>query len=1278
MRISLNRLKKTRSRGIKYRQLLAVLLCICMGLTICPDIQAAQRDTVNPRLPSDHSHAVCGDKSGCTLCSDGEHSQITYTAVNNAEEFVQAAKDGGNYYLADDIEIIGGGDEIYGTSKAVVNIENDFNLCMNGHTCSIKIVSDKGTSYYAMLLKGAANFNLCDCSEGKTGKLINNSFEEGKGTQNAPHVIYSEGSGDITMYGGTVSNNNNSWVLNCMRSTGKQIVDGAVFEGSYVLSGKKIIVKSGTVGSSGGAGNVISSANITVEGGTVNGFVQLNSSGEGKFTGGVVNGYLSLGSNSVSEVGNITINALRNQYLGGINAANSSNVKVYLYDSPTFTGMAKNREIYYKASDTAEGATIIPHSRDNSKNYTGTGIITLLLSSSSAKLGQYVMQDLPSADYLKKFKLSTTVDFVLRLADKDKNLKLDRIININTTNFPDDSFRKFVSESYDDDNDGKLYESDVSTVETMDIRNKGIRNLKGIEYFTGITSLNCSKNQLAALDLSKNTKLNTLNASDNVVSIGFCTEYDLTALPGMDTEKVSSVNGAALSDGKLTEFTGTGKITYTYDVGNSGVDNPQFSLKYDEQEHQHQYGKWILTKEPTETAEGTAERTCSECKEKEIKNNVPNLKDPIWQKGDYVAPTRDDEGSQSYTSTEYGTVKVVIPALGITEEEKVAEAKKVVEEALAGMTVTNNTTREDIQSVIDSALTEAGISSEDVTVTVGNVDKTDATTSEDGKIGGSVSIVSKKDESVKDSVPVNKTITKLPKTEEEKVAEAKKVVEEALAGMTVTNNTTREDIQSVIDSALTEAGISSEDVTVTVGNVDKTDATTSEDGKIGGSVSIVSKKDESVKDSVLINKIITRLSGNISKDVEKGENAPDTVLVSSEKELADILLTAEEKELVGNAIDIKFVLNVKNAENTVSSGDKEAVQSALNGYEKGQYLDIALFKVVGQNRSTISETAKRITITLAIPDRLKNTDGRKTRKYAVIRVHNGIADILTDMDDNDDTVTIMTDRFSAYAIVYKDEGGNVNDNNDNNNNNNSNNSNAGDNNGNTAGNADNGGSNKTGDNNNTGASSLTEREKQEKRELVLNGKLKASQTGSQINITWGKVSGADGYDVYVQYCGMKFNAKSLYQIKSGKNVKITVKKVNGKKLNLKKNYKIYIRAYKLSGGKKKTLAKTIIAHIVGKNNKKYTNVKAIKIKKSSYSLKVGKIAKIKAKTVLVNKNKKQLSNAHAKQFRYATSNKKVAEVSKKGKIKAVGTGSCIIYVYARNGYAKKVKVTVSD
>lgn len=129
-------------------------------------------------------------------------------------------------------------------------------------------------------------------------------------------------------------------------------------------------------------------------------------------------------------------------------------------------------------------------------------------------------------------------------------------------------------------------------------------------------------------------------------------------------------------------------------------------------------------------------------------------------------------------------------------------------------------------------------------------------------------------------------------------------------------------------------------------------------------------------------------------------------------------------------------------------------------------------------------------------------------------------------------------------------------------------------------------------------------------------------------------------------------------------------------MNLKKNYKIYVLAYKLAEDKKVTLGKTVIAHIVGRKNKKYTNVKAIKVKKRSYSLKKGKKARIKASTVLVSPVKKQLTNAHAKKFRYASTNKKVATVSAKGKIRAVGKGSCIIYVYARNGYAKKIKVRV--
>lgn len=50
------------------------------------------------------------------------------------------------------------------------------------------------------------------------------------------------------------------------------------------------------------------------------------------------------------------------------------------------------------------------------------------------------------------------------------------------------------------------------------------------------------------------------------------------------------------------------------------------------------------------------------------------------------------------------------------------------------------------------------------------------------------------------------------------------------------------------------------------------------------------------------------------------------------------------------------------------------------------------------------------------------------RTFAVVRVHNGAAELLPDLDSEEDTVTIETDRFSTYALVYKDSYGNEKDN----------------------------------------------------------------------------------------------------------------------------------------------------------------------------------------------------------------------------------------------------------
>ena len=195
-----------------------------------------------------------------------------------------------------------------------------------------------------------------------------------------------------------------------------------------------------------------------------------------------------------------------------------------------------------------------------------------------------------------------------------------------------------------------------------------------------------------------------------------------------------------------------------------------------------------------------------------------------------------------------------------------------------------------------------------------------------------------------------------------------------------------------------------------------------------------------------------------------------------------------------------------------------------------------------------------------------------------------------------------------------------------------------------------------------------------KAKIKLNAGLTVSQTGKKVTVKWGKVNGADRYVVYAAYCNSG-KCKKVGTL-SGSKTSMTFTKLNGSKLNLKKNVKVYVVAYRKVNGKETKLARSIMAHIVGSKNAKYTNVKKIKLYKSKYTLKANKTATIKAKIVLVDKKKKQLSDSHAPEFRYASGNTKVATVDKNGKIAAVKKGTCYIYVYAKNGYAKKIKVTV--
>ncbi len=97
----------------------------------------------------------------------------------------------------------------------------------------------------------------------------------------------------------------------------------------------------------------------------------------------------------------------------------------------------------------------------------------------------------------------------------------DGDVEINETNFPDANFRSYVSgSSIDTDQNGVLSQSERESVTTLNVSNKNIASLTGIEWFSRITKLQCGSNQLTVLDVSQNALLQEL----------YCGANQLTAL----------------------------------------------------------------------------------------------------------------------------------------------------------------------------------------------------------------------------------------------------------------------------------------------------------------------------------------------------------------------------------------------------------------------------------------------------------------------------------------------------------------------------------------------------------------------------------------------------------------------------------------------------------------------------------------------------------------------------------------------------------------------------
>ncbi len=163
-------------------------------------------------------------------------------------------------------------------------------------------------------------------------------------------------------------------------------------------------------------------------------------------------------------------------------------------------------------------------------------------------------------------------------------------------------------------------------------------------------------------------------------------------------------------------------------------------------------------------------------------------------------------------------------------------------------------------------------------------------------------------------------------------------------------------------------------------------------------------------------------AGKVENTTDTKENAYTGALDIPATELVDKLLTQEEEKQVAAGVNISIELSVEDIGQNVSAADKALIEKALDKNTVGLYLDITLSKKLGNAEAVkITETNGEVTVTVVVPENLRNTDSKVNRTYKVIRIHEGKTDVLdTAYDATTGKLSFQTDCFSTYALVYTD------------------------------------------------------------------------------------------------------------------------------------------------------------------------------------------------------------------------------------------------------------------
>ncbi len=875
----------------------------------------------------------------------------------------------GRYFLTADID--------YGVRTIGSGV--DITICLNGHK-----ISKTGGSVKHIITIDGGSLTLCDCQGGGvlTGGYFDDShvFEFGA-------AVYVKGGGSFTLNGGTISGNrsvqkggavgvnNGSFIMN-----GGSISNNTASEdggGVYLYGEKsKFIMNGGTISGNksdntsyggGGAVYLSSKASFTMNGG------EISDNGACKWGGGVYI-YGSVFTMNGGEISNNTSGTGNSGSGGG----------VYVHHNATFN---------------MNGGTISGNTAGTSWDGNGGGVSLSVDTSKFTMSGGTISGNTATKN---GGGIYNEGQFII-------NGKVEIKDNIN-------------------DNRGSTSANNVYLGNEKTIT---IGENFSADSPIGVTTYTTPKNCKNVVDVTSSCSTDISSSFTADLSgkiIVFDGEKVQLTAPHKNPPTHTEGKDADCEEGGNVEYwqCPTCEKTFEDAAYTTPITDPVIEATG------HDWGEWEITTPPTINTEGEAKHTCKNDSAHTETETVLMLTDTdVWEKTVNTDPTIDEVGSYTYIS-DYGTVTVDdVPKL-TDDPWKKTETTKPTIDTNGEYTYTSvyGTVTADVPKLTDPVWTKDDTQ---------HVDPTEESTGKDVYTSDYGEVEVTLDKLPHTHVWGEWTITTPPAETETGTAERsctkdsehKDIIE--LPALSDTTVWTKDDIKHVDpteestgkDVYTSEYGevtvtLPKEEHTHTLTYVPEVPATETTEGvkehwhceDCGKDFADENGKNEETSDTLILGKIQT--------EVKSGENAPKAELTTPKDELVSAVLTPEEQAVINTGEDIRIILTIEDASDKAPAEDKTAVESEiskLTDYTLGQYIDVnLLIKIGNKEQKKITETKKPIKVTLEIPAELLGSGNT----YSVIRVHNGETTVLPDLDDDENTVTIETDRFSTYALVYSE------------------------------------------------------------------------------------------------------------------------------------------------------------------------------------------------------------------------------------------------------------------